>query len=64
MSAAKWIDKASISLLTLYVTYDAYSTGRMGMALIAAALFIAGIIAGIVVELTGIRGDDQKPPKP
>ena len=60
MSAAKWIDKASISLLTLYVTYDAYSTGRMGMALIAAALFIAGI----VVELTGVRGDNQKPPTP
>ena len=59
MSAAKWIE-GKHQLLTLYVTYDAYSTGRMGMALIAAALFIAGI----VVELTGIRGDDQKPPRP
>lgn len=58
MSAAKWIDKASISVLTLYVAYDAYSAGRTGVALIAAALFIAGI----VVELTEGRGTGQQPP--
>ena len=59
MSAAEWIDKGSISVLMLYMAYDAYSAGRSGMALFAAALFIAGI----VVELTGGRGDSQKPPK-
>jgi hypothetical protein len=59
VSAGQWIDKASISLLTLYVAYDAYSAGRIGVALIAAALFIAGI----VVELTGGRGSGQQPPQ-
>lgn len=55
MSAGAWIDKASISLLTLYVAYDAYSQGRTAVALIAVILFIAGI----VVELMG-RGDERK----
>lgn len=49
MSAAAWIDKASISLVTLYVAYDAYSEGRTSIALIAGAFFVAGI----VVELMG-----------
>lgn len=56
MSAAEWIDKASISVLMLYVTYDAYAAGRSGMALFVAALFVAGI----VVELTSGRGDSPR----
>ena len=59
MSAAEWIDKASISLLTLYVAHDAFSADRMVVALIAAALFVAGI----VVELLGGRGSGQLPPQ-
>jgi hypothetical protein len=51
LSAAAWIDKASISCLTAYVAYDAYSQGRTAIAIVAAVFFVAGII----IELTGGR---------
>jgi hypothetical protein len=55
VSAAAWIDKASISCLTAYVAYDAFAQGRTGVAMIAAAFFVAGI----VIELTASRGSER-----
>jgi hypothetical protein len=48
MNLVTWIDRASISLLTLYVAYDAFAADRTAMALVAAALFMAGIVAELV----------------
>jgi hypothetical protein len=52
VGASEWLDKASISLLTLYVAYDAYSEGRTAIALIATAFFIAGIVIEVTARKT------------
>jgi hypothetical protein len=52
MSWNTWIDRSSISVVLLYVTYDAYAEGRPVFALAAAAF----LIVGMGVELAGRRG--------
>ncbi len=37
VNISQWIDKASISAITMYVAYDAYDKGRTAIALVAAA---------------------------